>query len=379
MNEWVFYIGEFIFDFVKVLMAFRLVEAASTPRRSKRVESCAVWATGVVVAGITVYNITLGEDTVFSNAMMMLCAILLSVVVLFLRRIKWLDAFSIIYLFWVMIHIVDFFIQTLACIVLGKLGLPKFVLLEANVMRGVYLICCTVGVIFFKRWLLKEKEVFQCLERRRLIEVIMLPAMTFVMIYFQQIYIQKIYDDYMASWMLFWLGGIVVMGVAALYVQKNRVIEANRIMQMKMQLLAVNYEQATERYKEKAELLHDEKHHLGVIRELLDSGKAEDAIKYVSEVSGKISRSGTRVWSKHSFLDLVLNMKLQEAEEKLIDVEIHFDDMEGFVMQETDISVLFGNLLDNAIEATEKIFDPDERWIKIIGERKGNSVCVEYL
>ena len=40
-------------------------------------------------------------------------------------------------------------------------------------------------------------------------------------------------------------------------------------------------------------------------------------------------------------------------------------------MQEADISVLFGNLLDNAIEATEKIFDPDERWIKIFGERKG--------
>ena len=44
MSEWVFYIGEFIFDFVKVLMAFRLVEAASTPRRSKPVENGVVWA-----------------------------------------------------------------------------------------------------------------------------------------------------------------------------------------------------------------------------------------------------------------------------------------------------------------------------------------------
>ena len=85
MNEWVFYIGEFIFDFVKVLMAFRLVEAASTPRRSKRVESCAVWATGMLIAGITVYNILLCKD-VFSNTMTIICAILLSVVVLSLRR-----------------------------------------------------------------------------------------------------------------------------------------------------------------------------------------------------------------------------------------------------------------------------------------------------
>ena len=102
----------------------------------------------------------------------------------------------------------------------------------------------------------------------------------------------------------------------------------------------------------------------------------EDAIRYVGEVSRKLCESGSRIWSNHLFLDLVLNMKVQEAEERLIHSEIYFDDMSGLIMQEPDISVLFGNLLDNAIEATEKIFDPDRRWIKVCGERKGDMLVL---
>lgn len=370
MSEWVFYIGEFIFDFVKVLMAFRLVEAASTPRRSKPVETCAVWATGVVVAGITVYNIFLCKD-VFSNNMMIICAIFLSVVVLFLRRIKWLDAFSIIYLFWVMIHILDFFIQTLTYKVLNACRLPKSLLLEANIERGLYLMCFSIGVAYIGHWLLLEKEIFKRIKHKIMLELVLVPIMTLIMGYFQRIYIDLMTEDYMTNWTLFWLACIVAFGGSVLYTQKIRALEVNKVMQVRMQLLETNYEQATRRYKEKAELLHDEKHHVDAIREMLDSGKVEEAIRYVSSVSHKISQSGNRIWSNHLFLDLVLNMKVQEAKEKLIDVEIRFDDMKDLAMQETDISVLFGNLLDNAIEAVEKIFDPDDRWIKIFGERKG--------
>ena len=370
MNECVFYIGEFIFDLVKVLMAFRLVEAASTPRRSKPVETCVVWVTGVVVAGITVYNIFLCRD-VFSNYMMIICAIFLSVVVLFLRRIKWLEAFSIIYLFWVMIHILDFFIQTLTYKVLNACRLPKYLLLEADIERGLYLMCFSICVAYIGRWLLSEKEMFKRIKHKLMLELILVPVMTLIMGYFQRIYIDLMTEDYMANWTLFWLACIVAFGGGVLYTQKIRALEVNKVMQMRMQLLEANYEQATRRYKEKAELLHDEKHHVDAIREMLDSGKVEDAIRYVSSVSHKISQSGNRIWSNHLFLDVVLNMKVQEAKDKLIDVEIRFDDMKDLAMQETDISVLFGNLLDNAIEAVEKIIDPDHRWIKIFGERKG--------
>ena len=115
---------------------------------------------------------------------------------------------------------------------------------------------------------------------------------------------------------------------------------------------------------------------MDAIREMLERGKVEDAIRYVGEVSQKLCESGSRIWSNHLFLDMVLNMKVQEAQERLIQSEIYFDDMSGLTMQETDISVLFGNLLDNAIEAAEKIFDPDRRWIKVCGERKGDMLVL---
>ena len=376
MSEYVFYISEFIFNMVKVLMTFRLVEAASTPKCSKAVERGAVWVAAVIVSGVTVYNVTLPTNVVFSNGMMVLCSVMVWIAVRTLRKIKGIDGFSIIYLFWVMIHVLDFFVQTLMYKVFALCGVSKYILLGKNAVRAGYLLLFSGTVVLIGRWLLAEGEIFKNIKRRHLLEIVLIPAMTFLMVYFQRVYIDLMAEDYMANWTLFWLACIVAFGCGVLYTRKIRVMEANRAMQIKLHLLEENYEQATKGYKEKAELLHDEKHHVDAIREMLEKGKVEDAIRYVGEVSQKLRESGSRIWSNHLFLDLVLNMKVQEAEERLIQSEIYFDDMSGLNMQETDISVLFGNLLDNAIEAAEKIFDPERRWIKVCGERRGDMLVL---
>ena len=129
---------------------------------------------------------------------------------------------------------------------------------------------------------------------------------------------------------------------------------------MKVQLLENNYDHATKMYKEKATLLHDEKHHIRTIQEFLERGDTAAAIKYAGEMTEKLERSGNRVWSKHSLVDMMLNMKIQEAEKNHIRMDVSFDDMEGLILKEMDICTLLSNALDNAIEANQKITDIKE-------------------
>ncbi len=57
----------------------------------------------------------------------------------------------------------------------------------------------------------------------------------------------------------------------------------------------------------------------------------------------------------NEFLDIIIRDKAQAAKEKKIDFSavIHFKD--GSFLEPLDISAIFGNALDNAIEASEKL------------------------
>ena len=57
-------------------------------------------------------------------------------------------------------------------------------------------------------------------------------------------------------------------------------------------------------------------------------------------------------------IDSVLNLKLKEAEVKGIEVDVEIAVPEKLGMSAYDLTVILGNILDNAIEATEKAAEP---------------------
>ncbi len=82
---------------------------------------------------------------------------------------------------------------------------------------------------------------------------------------------------------------------------------------------------------------------------------------------GKEIRKKLNLYEKYyetgnEFLNIILAEKIGKALENEIYIECHVDFSKGNFMNALDISTIFGNLLDNALEATEKI-DKNERYI----------------
>lgn len=107
--------------------------------------------------------------------------------------------------------------------------------------------------------------------------------------------------------------------------------------------------------------IHDMKHMLLFTRQCLETGDFEQALDSIKRTQEKVQ--GRKVWTGYQKIDFVMNSKQQEIEELGIEVILEIE-MCSIPMDSLDFSVVFGNLLDNAIEAV--------RWCKE-GERK---ICI---
>ena len=82
------------------------------------------------------------------------------------------------------------------------------------------------------------------------------------------------------------------------------------------------------------------------------------------------------MWTGHRILDFILNHKKEAAEEKEIDFEIYVTALMETSLSDGDISILIGNLLDNAIEACEQMQD-GKRWILFKLKKRQRSLFIE--
>ncbi len=112
---------------------------------------------------------------------------------------------------------------------------------------------------------------------------------------------------------------------------------------------------------------HDLKHHIRILRSELGS---EDKLRYLDELERDIRSYEAQNKTGNKVLDTLLTAKSLTCQDLGITVTCVADGKELDFMKPTDLSVLFGNALDNAIESVEKIADPDKRLIHISVSRR---------
>ncbi len=100
-------------------------------------------------------------------------------------------------------------------------------------------------------------------------------------------------------------------------------------------------------------IYHDLKNHLLILEAQSDS--SGETQKTIQTLKAQIEGYETYQHTGNDFLDIILRDKFRISREKKIDFSavVHFED--GSFLEPLDISTIFGNALDNAIEASEKL------------------------
>lgn len=213
---------------------------------------------------------------------------------------------------------------------------------------GILLLCLGSPL---KRWISDKRYlIFRYRKACYLLVFVMLPCI----LYAQWISWQKKEGLALEGWFLLPLYGMAVFFFYRFSVMKQKIDEADRMQRMKIEMLEDNYQMLLEIYREREILLHDMKNHMRTILAMIGNGQSKKAAAYIEQITGGMSRSAKMVWTNHEILDLILNMKFQEARKAQIEVQCRCDDMSGLLLSSSEICALFSNLLDNAIEANEK-------------------------
>ena len=155
-------------------------------------------------------------------------------------------------------------------------------------------------------------------------------------------------------------GLIFAANVAVLYLlerMEKTVENQERVLALEQQLQfqAKNMEAASQLYTAQRHKVHDFRAHLNILQGLLENQKYDAAEQYLNSVTQEQTDRLFLVNSHHAILDALFNTKATEAIQKGIDIDFELNDLSALPFDVSDMVVLFSNLLDNAIEACEKI------------------------
>lgn len=140
----------------------------------------------------------------------------------------------------------------------------------------------------------------------------------------------------------------------------------SRIFQERAQLEIIKKEK--DYYHDQTELLlnnheelrrfrHDTKNLIIAMQEMLLKNQSQDALRYTEQLVDKLQHTTSYSSTGNAAIDSIVNYLLTKAANKGIHITHKISLPEGLSINEDDIIIVLGNLIDNAIEANEYVSD----------------------
>ncbi len=156
----------------------------------------------------------------------------------------------------------------------------------------------------------------------------------------------------------------------------NRAID-KRLARYQNELIQKHFDEVQNLYDQIRGWRHDYHNHIQTVIAILETqenplSKKEHLVEYLNDLSKDLETVDYIVKSNNLMVDAILNSKISLATAKGIKVDVKATVPKELKVQEIDLSVIIGNLIDNAIESCLRIEDDSKRFIRIyIGILKG--------
>lgn len=133
--------------------------------------------------------------------------------------------------------------------------------------------------------------------------------------------------------------------------------EKSAIMEEMLSLQRRHYERLDVSQKETQSLRHDMKKHLRCCYSLLEEGHTEEARRYIRSLYHENKKLRSITYSGNIVIDSILSNGFANIERNKIDLKCSVIVPPVLNIEDTDLCILFGNLVDNAVEACQRITD----------------------
>ena len=241
--------------------------------------------------------------------------------------------------------------------------------------------CLIAGVIFlgYVCFICKKKTIKRIAEEYKGLIVTFGAGLHIVILIYQLMlmgegtkwYFQNIVTANVIALLLIWL----LWQFSKFIFRYESLQRENQMIEFQNTMMENNYANLKEALEENRRINHDMKNHLLLLKEYEKRQDWKELRSYLDKITPEYESVKFYPWTTCQPLDLLLNLKMHMAEKKKIVWKITACSLEKFVLEENEICILFGNLLDNALEASEKV-EKGEKWIKTEIQNPGNMLFI---
>lgn len=165
------------------------------------------------------------------------------------------------------------------------------------------------------------------------------------------------------------LSGIAVLYAYHIQVKEVQIRFEKDALHNIMEMQYKNYQLSKENIDMVNQKYHDLKHQINILKTQSYSGKSTS---YLEKMEREIRVYETQNKTGNQILDAVLTNKAMTCQNKEIELKFIVDGEALSFMEDMDVSALFGNMLDNAIESAEKQQEKQKRliWLYVTREKQ---------
>ena len=301
-----------------------------------------------------------------------------------------------VYIFWSVLSICLFFEERLGHLIVLSAALMYFtgiidtfsVLLIQIMMIGggisstdiawwmepAYLLSFVIYLLAYLR-ILKKHEVYMCdIEFKYKFALFVQGSIfqlfyNFVFVFFNENHTMYGWDAYVVFFISI-VGAIysvfLTLSLAVKNILSNR---QNRELQAFMHMQKQQYDYQLQQSVAVRRFKHDLVNHIGVLRELMNEKKTEEAKQYIDTIWNIQDAFDLKIHTGDSFLDVIVNYYLYLAIKENIEFVVLGKLTEKMPLEMFDITTLMGNILQNAVEAAVKADVPRIR-VEFIEHKK---------
>lgn len=168
--------------------------------------------------------------------------------------------------------------------------------------------------------------------------------------------------------------GAVILFLYDIVLHQMQAVREVEILQSMLKEQYSNYKVSRESVELINRKYHDLKHQIAILREEGMSGKSKE---YLDEMEADIKKYEAENKTGNHVLDIILTSKSLLCQKHHIELTVVADGTAVEFMDPMDMSSLFGNALDNAIEAVRKIDKYEERLIHFTIVKKKQFAVIE--
>lgn len=236
-------------------------------------------------------------------------------------------------------------------------------------------------VVFInKNWGIKI--LFHILTNREWLRFLYFPISTIIILIIMLININGITNDKLSNIVgiisMFLVGmNIILLKLLSEIVEREQKLNESNLFDERASNQIEMYKIIADNYYKERKKTHEYKNHMACIAGMLEEGKMQETIEYVSKINGVLRKDPNLIDTNNLAINIVLNSKYQEAIRKDIMVILQLNDLSKIKIKNDDIVVVLSNMLNNAIEACEKLKTDRKIWIKIVDENKMTVISIK--